>query len=177
LILEKPIQNAFYDGKFKVCNATMMYRKELIDKHVNLDDYLKYQFTLQDWTTWVILAHYTDFYCMPISTATVCMETESITRPKSYEQLKLRFLKEKECRKYLGDLFQEHLKYSEKEYDIYIYKVLLNFAFMKFDFKSAREFAHSLNLLGYKGFKVNSASNFILFYAFCISKRIKQDKD
>ena len=90
-----PLQQAIFTGQFKCCNATIMYRKELIDKYVNLDDYIKLHFTLQDWNTWIILSKFTEFYCLPVSTATFGVETESITRPNSYDKIELRFKNEK----------------------------------------------------------------------------------
>ena len=39
VILNEPLQQAVMNGSFKCCNATVMYRKEVIDKYINLDDY------------------------------------------------------------------------------------------------------------------------------------------
>ncbi|MGC9151787.1 MAG: glycosyltransferase family 2 protein [Microbacter sp.] len=168
-----PLHQFIFNGKFKFCNATMMYRTELINKYVNLDDYIKYQFTLQDWGTWVILAKYTNFYCLPVSTATLCLETDSITRPKSYKEIETRLSKEKQLYKYLCDLFPEDFPYIEKDYDIYIHKVLLNSAYLKSDYKSAKQFAIQLQALGYKNIKVFCSLNPISFYIFLLLKKTR----
>lgn len=143
-------------------------------KYVNLDDYIQHQFTLQDWGTWVIMAKYTKFYCFPVSTATVCLETESITRPKSYNEIEIRLNKEKQLYKYLCDLFPEDFTYIEKDYDIYINKVLLNKAYLNSDFKSAKQFAVKLHTFGYSNVKVLCSLNPILFYFFLFLRKIKR---
>ena len=168
-----PFHQSIFKGQFKFCNATMMYKAELIKKHVCLDDYIKHQFTLQDWGTWVILAKYTNFYCLPVSTATLCLETESITRPKSYKEIEIRLNKEKQLYKYLCDLFPEDFPYVENDYDIYINKVLLNGAYLKSDFKSAKQFAVQLHALGYRNIKVLCSLNPISFYLFLFLKKTK----
>ena len=175
-IYEKPLQQSIFNGKFKFCNATMMYQKELIDKYVNLNDYIKYQFTLQDWNTWVILSKYTDFYCLPISTATFGIETESITRPKEYIKVEARLAKEKIMYKYLCDLFPKDLPYVEKDYDDYINLVLLRLAYNKIDFKSAKKYGKILVSNGNKNFKVICSLNIFLFYLFCWLRRIRSNK-
>jgi hypothetical protein len=128
---------------------------------------------LQDWNTWVILSKYTDFYCLPISTATVGIETESITRPKSYKEIETRLSKEKQLYKYLCDLFPEDFPYVEKDYDIYINKVLLNSAYLKSDFKSAKRFAIQLHALGYRNIKILCSFNPISFCLFLFLKKTK----
>lgn len=173
-IFDMPLHKAIFSGKFRFCNATMMYRKELIDKYVNLDDYIRYQFTLQDWNTWIILAKYTSFYCLPISTATFGTETESITRPKDFEKLKIRFKKEKECYKYVCEMFPDDLPFDDKGYDIYVNKVLLNLAFRKTDFKSAQIYGNILKDFGINSFKTKSSTNIMYFYLMCIFLKIKK---
>jgi glycosyltransferase involved in cell wall biosynthesis len=172
-IYEKPLQHTIFNGKFKFCNATMLYRKELIDKYVNLDDYITYQFTLQDWNTWVILSKYTDFYCLPISTATVGIETESITRPKEYEKVIARLEKEKIMYKYLCDLFPADFPYIEKDYDNYIHLVLLRLAYDKLDFKTAKKHGKFLLSNGETNLKIRSSLNRFSFYFYCWLKKIR----
>lgn len=169
-IYDIPLQKVIFSGKFRCCNATVMYRKELIDKYLNLDDFIQYQFTLQDWNTWIILANYTRFYCLPVSTATFGIETESITRPKEYGELELRFKKEKECYKYVCDKFPEDLPFDEQGYDSYVFSILLNQAFKQNDFNKAKEFGKKI---GNKSIKVLCSQNRLLFWIYILLKRIK----
>lgn len=136
-------QRALFNGDYRICNATMMYRKDVIDSNLNLDDYIVNKFTLQDWNTWVILAKYTKFYCLPVSTATFGIETVSITRPDSYDKILSRMTKEKECYEYVCSLYPEDLIFNSLDYDKYINRVLLSFAFTTGDFLKAKELSHS----------------------------------
>lgn len=165
-------QQAFFTGKYRICNASVMYRKDLIVKYLNLDDFIKYQFTLQDWNTWIILAKYTDFYCLPISSATFGIETDSITRPKTYAQINSRFEKEKECYIYLCNLFPADLHYDENGFDTYVTGVLLNHAYKLFDYNSAKTFAGNLRNNSNFNLKIKCALNPLTFYAFALTKRI-----
>jgi glycosyltransferase involved in cell wall biosynthesis len=168
------LQQAIFTGRFKCCNATMMYRKGLIDKYINLDDYIKYQFTLQDWNTWIILSKYTDFYCLPVSTATFGIETESITRPMSYEKTELRFRSEKVCYQYLCNLFPEDLPFDNVGWDTYVLSVLLNQAYSKCDYKSAHKYSLLLKVHGYINIKTKCALNVLSFYLFLFFKKLKR---
>lgn len=170
------LQQAFFQGKQRFCNATIMYRAEFLRKHLNLDDFIKYQFTLQDWNTWIILSAYTDFTILPVSTATFGIETESITRPATYEKIQERFRKEKECYQYVCGLFPESLKYDEKSYDAYIQSVLMNLAYKKRDFKNARKFAKSMLGLGDNSFRARMSQYYLGFYIFYLLKAIKRSR-
>jgi len=166
-----PLYKAIFVGKFRCCNATMMYRKELFDRYINLDDYINYQFTLQDWNTWIILSYYTDFYCLPISTATFGVETESITRPLSYEKIEQRFKKERECYRYVCNRFPQDLPFDEKGYDNFIFSVLLNLAFEQNNFSKAKELGKKM---GSKSIKALCSQKKILFWAYHLLKIIKK---
>jgi len=167
LTFDIPLQKAIFTGKFKCCNATIMYRKVLIDKYVNLDDYIKFRFTLQDWNTWIILSKFTEFYCLPISTATFGIETESITRPGSYEKIEQRFNKEKKCYKYVCDLFPQNLKFDENGYDAYVFSILLNQAFKQKEFNKAHDFGKKI---GNKSLKVLCSKYKLFFLIYSLFK-------
>ena len=167
------LQQAFFQGKQRFCNATIMYRAEFLRKHLNLDDFIKYQFTLQDWNTWIILSAYTDFTILPVSTATFGIETESIIRPATYEKIQERFRKEKECYQYVCNLFPNDLPFDERGYDTYVYGILLNLAYKKRDYKSARQYSGDLNNLGASNLKIKSARNPVFFHLFWLFKKMK----
>ena len=173
IIVNEPLQDSIMNGNFRCCNATVMYRKELLVKYVHLDDYIKYQFTLQDWNTWMILSNYTEFYSMPVSTATFGIDSESITRPSSLEKLELRFKKEKECYRYICDMFPDKYPYIEKEYDAFSKSSLLNLAYKRNDFYKAKKYGADLK----KSTLKNACSqNRLLFWLFIIAKKIIRAK-
>jgi len=163
---------ANFIGKFKCCNSSVVYKKLVIDENVNLDDYIKYQFTLQDWNTWINIANFTTFYCLPLSTTTVGVATESITRPKEYNILIQRFDSEKRMYKYLCDLFPHDLPFDEKGYDSYVFYSLLNLAYQRKDFRRAKELGKEINN---KSLKVLCSQHRILFWIFVSLKRIKNN--
>jgi len=168
-----PLQQAFFQGKQRFCNATIMYRADFLKKHLNLDDFIKYQFNLQDWNTWIILSAYTNFAIMPISTATFGIETESITRPQEYENVIKRFIKEKECYRYVCKLFSDDLKYDEIGYDIYVNGVLLGLAYKRRDVHKAKEFATNMLRLGDKSVRTRFSTNWIGFWIWLFLKSFK----
>ena len=136
-------QDAIMHGKYTICNASIMYRGDFLKSHVNLQDYVKYQFTLQDWNTWFILSADTTFDILPVSTATFGVETESITRPRTYEKLAQRMRKERECVEYLGTLFPKY-QLEEGEWDWLTATRLLDLAFHKNDYAAAHKYAKEL---------------------------------
>lgn len=181
-ITEKNIHNITYtvsiikanfSGKFKCCNSSVMYRKSVIDEHVNLDDYIQNQFPLQDWPTWISIANYTKFWCLPVSTTTVGIGNESITRPKDYKKVLKRFERDKIMYKYLCDKFPDDLSYNEKAYDDYIDHTLLSLAYRRNDFSEAKKYALKLKTAGSGSTKVFLAQNIHTFHIFILLKRLK----
>jgi len=164
------LQQAFFKGHTAVCNATIMYRKSLIDKYLNLDDFIRYQFTLQDWNTWVILSAYSNVDIMNISTATFGIETESITRPRDYNSIIERHKKELVCYKYVCSLFPNQLQFDQQGWDSYINHLLLSMAYRKCDYNNAKKYG-----LGQKSIKGICSQCRILFWCFVFLKRLKSN--
>jgi len=171
--LNEPLQDSIMNGNFQCCNATVMYRKELLVRYVNLEDYVKYQFTLQDWNTWMILSNYTEFYCMPVSTATFGIDSESITRPASFENLELRFNKEKECYRYICEMFPEKFPFIDSDYETYAKNSLLSLAYKRKDFKKAKQYGI---ILKKNTLKIRCSQNRLLFWLFIVLKKLIRAK-
>ncbi len=162
------LQDSIMRGNFKCCNATVMYKKSLLGKYVNFDDFINRRFTLQDWNTWMILSKYVPFYCMHISTATFGIETQSITRPDNFDKLESRLNEERDCYKYICDLFPDKYPYIKEDYDEYAYNVLLNMAYRQKCYKKAKEYGAKLTK---KSIKVLFSRNWLLFYVLCFFKK------
>ncbi len=167
---DMPLQQAFFKGHTAFCNATIMYRKSLIDEHLNLDDFISHQFALQDWTAWTILSAYSPLDIIDISTATFGIETISITRPDTYETLLNRMNRTLNDYKYCCKLFPNELIFEQSGWDEYVNHLLFSMAFNKCDFKRAQEY--SKNLTNKKGIKYICSQNKLLFYLFCWGKKI-----
>lgn len=173
-VYDDNLQNLIFSGRFRCCNATIMYRKSVLLKYVPLDDYIKYRFTLQDWNTWLILAAYTKFYCLPISTATFGIETESITRPKDVDKLQNRLINEKKMYEYLCNMFPNSLFFNSLAYDSFINQRLLNLAYKNKNYKIAKKYSDLLRACNVKSLKILCASNIISFNFLIFFKFVKK---
>jgi len=137
---DRPIQEEMYYGK-GFCNATLMYRADFMKQHLDLDEFIRRRFSLQDWPAWVILAAYSDVDVLPVSTATFGVETVSITRPQSYEKYENRLEKDNDVVKYLNSLFPTAFPYSEDMWIKYKNYQMLKMAYRKNDYTKAHEYA------------------------------------
>lgn len=164
-----PLQKAFFNGHVSICNATIMYRAEFLKKHLPLDDFIRYRFYLQDWTAWIILSAYTDMDILPYSTATFGIETVSITRPDTYEQLQNRMDKELGCYKYCCEMFPE-LGFDEAGWYSYVNHLLLILAYRRGEYSYASKYA---KMVGGHSLKTVCARTRLSFQLYCILNRIK----
>lgn len=166
------IQQSMWGG-CHFCNATIMYRADFLKVHLDLDEFIKRHFTLQDWPAWVILTAYTDIDELPESTATWCIETVSITRPDSVERYAKRLNGDKEVCRYLGELFPEKFPYTDEMWDLYANGRLMAKAFDVGDFEAAKKYGKECSGVG--GFKKCCSQSRILFelYRFLKSVRCK----
>lgn len=146
------------------CNATIMYRAEFMKVHLDLDEFIKRRFSLQDWPAWVILTAYTDINELPESTATWCMETVSITRPDSVEKYAKRLAGDKEVTRYLGELFPNRFPFDELEWELYANSRLCAKAFDVDDFESAKRYGK--DCVGISRIKRVCSQNKLLFELF-----------
>lgn len=133
------LQDQMWNGG-RFCNATIMYRADFMKAHLDLDEFIKRRFTLQDWPAWVILTAYTDIDLLPESTATFGIETVSITRPDSVERFAKRLAGDKEVCRYLGELFPEKFLYTDEMWDNYTNNRLTAKAFDVGDFEAAKKY-------------------------------------
>lgn len=170
-ITYKNLQLEIFQGNFSGCSSTMIFRNDILKKFVPLNDYIKYNFPIQDWNTLIVLSAYTEFYCLPVSTVTYCVESESLSRPTSLSKLHLKLIKEKSMYKYLCDMFPGTLHYEESGYDEYINLTLMNFAIKNFDFKNATKFA---TIISNKSFKIRLISSPLTFYSYCFFRYLKR---
>lgn len=164
------VQRAMWDGG-RFCNATIMYRSDFIKEHLDLDEFIRRRLSLQDWPAWVILAAYSDFDVLPISTATFGIETTSITRPDSVERLAKRYEKDREVCRYLGELFPNKFPYSDEMWGKYANGRLAAKAFDLKQFENAKKY--SKNSTGLSFVKYVCAQNKMLFRLFIALRSLK----
>ncbi len=165
-----PLQSAMWGGS-SFCNATIMYRADFMKAHINLDEFISRRLSLQDWPAWVILAAYTDFDILPISTATFGIETVSITRPDTYEHLKKRYQSDAKVYAYLCELFPDIFQFDEEGWGSYVNSQLMAMAFRKRDFSAAKGYGALINNCS---FKVHCSQRKILFQLYVCAMAIKR---
>ena len=166
------IQQSMWGG-CKFCNATIMYRADFMKAHLDLDEFIRRRLSLQDWPAWVILAAYTDFDVLPVSTATFGIETVSITRPDTYERLEKRYQGDAKVYEYLCELFPDKFPFYEEEWEQYTYDRLLALAYKKKDFVGAKKYG---GLCKNKTLKVVCSKSRVLFNLFLILKGVKRKR-
>lgn len=157
------IQQSMWGGSH-FCNATIMYRAGFMKAHLNLDEFIRRRFSLQDWPAWVILTAYTDIDVLPVSTATFGIETVSITRPDTIEKLARRYEGDKEVYRYLGELFPDKFPYDEKGWGQYVNGRLLSKAFDLGQFDLAKHYGKECT--GISWFKRYCSQHKMLFKLF-----------
>ena len=162
-------KQCWHGGHF--CNATIMYRADFMKAHLDLDEFIKRRFSLQDWPAWVILTEYTDIDLIPESTATFGIETVSITRPDSVERLAKRYNGDKEVCRYLGELFPEKFPFTDEDWDRYAKGRLCAKAFDVDDFESAKRYGKDGS--GLSPVKRLCSQHKILFETFRFFKKLK----
>lgn len=171
---DRPLQDVVWgDSKSSYSNATVMYRADFLKSHLNLDEWIEWKFSLQDWPAWVILAAYTDFDILHVSTATMCIENTSITRPQSVEKLALRYEKDKKVCEYLSLLFPNKFPFDEDDFNRYAYGRCLLKAYHLGDYKNAKKYA-KLNPTGVSGLRVVCAKCWLLFQSACLLRNVKE---
>jgi glycosyltransferase involved in cell wall biosynthesis len=69
----------------------MMVRKSLLDECINLDDYVKYRFPIQDWNTNILLLRKAKCAFLDMPTCVLSYTSGSLMHPKSYEQIKEKY--------------------------------------------------------------------------------------
>ena len=162
----------WHGGHF--CNATIMYRTDFLKAHLDLDEFIKRRFTLQDWPAWVILTAYTDIDLIPVSTATFGIETVSLTRPNSVEKYSRRLAGDREVTRYLGELFPGKFPFDEHEWELYANGQLMKNAFAVGDFEAAKRYGKKCSGVG--GFKKFCSQSRILFGVYRFLKKLKDKR-
>lgn len=166
------IQRAMF-GRNRFSNATIMYRASFMKEHLDLDEFIRRRFSLQDWPTWVILTAYTDIDVLPVSTATMGVETASLTRPESIEDLAKRLEADVAICRYFGELFPEMFPFTEPDKDDpWINGRLMAKAFELNDYKAAKKYGKKSTGVG--RIKRLCSQNYMLFQLYRLLKRIRK---
>lgn len=138
------VQKAMWkDSSF--CNATVMYRATFLKAHLDLDEFIRSHFSLQDWPAFVVLTAYSNVDILPVSTATHVTGEVGITRPDTVEALARRFEEDKKVFNYLVSLFPEKFPYSDSYWERYVNGRLMSKAFDFGQFDLAKRYGKNCN--------------------------------
>lgn len=166
---KKNVFLGLFDGDYMIINSTVVFRRDLLDKYVNLDDYIKYNFPTQDWVTWMQIAKYTKFFHLPVSTSTYCVSDISVTRSSSFKSLTERYEREKMMYKYVCEKFPNDIKYDEARWNEHVNKIFLAFSLNTGDFNRAKFYGKQIQK---PTIKVFFTKNKLLFYTFLFFRNI-----
>ena len=93
-------------GKLHISALTACIRKELFDKYVDFENFIKMGFTYEDLPTWLELARHTKFKFLKDATATYRVVSNSISRPadmnRKFDFVRMRY----KIKKYYIDRYQ-----------------------------------------------------------------------
>ncbi len=157
-----------FDGKYTINPNTVCLNKALLIPYI--DAYVVNKFPIQDWPTWLILAKYSKFKYFDIPTVMYRRLEGNMSNPTQYNRIEKKYILEKKMYMYLCNLFPEDLMCDEIWYDNYVKAILLNLAYKKLDFHSAKRYASDIDS---KSVKVFSAKNRLSFYFYGILKKIR----
>ncbi len=155
-------------GTYKLCFGACMIRAELIQKYVNLDDYKRIGFPIQDWPTCMLLARHTEFVYLNQLSYVYRKHKGSMSAPQEYETIVRKYTKEKEMNRYIYE--KVGLDFDEDDQDKYRHKILLSLAYEKGDYPKAHEFA---KLTYVRSRQAIFASTWLTFQLFRLAKKLK----
>lgn len=161
--------NGLYHGTYPLCFGACMIRKELMDKYVPLDDYIRLDFPIQDWPTCMLLAPHTEFVYLNQLSYVYRKYKGSMSNPQEYEKIRCKYGKEKIMYQYISD--KVSIPFDEQGWDGYVNHMLLSLAYKRGDYRKAKEYAKKY---GGHSLKALCAKTWLMFQIFRIAKIVKK---
>lgn len=155
-------------GGYNICFGACMIRYELIQKHVDLDAYIRLKFPIQDWPTCMLLALHTVFKYLNQLSYVYRKHKGSMSSPQEYDTIVRKYTQEKVMNRYVHE--QLGIEYDEPGDDRYRYSILLRLAYDRNDYRKAHEFAKHCDKRNKKRW---FAMTWLSFQLFRIAKKIK----
>ncbi|MDO5340847.1 MAG: glycosyltransferase [Bacteroidia bacterium] len=154
-------------GGFPILFSTTILRKSLMDKHVNLDDYIRLEIPIQDWPTAMLIAPYCKFHYMEKPSVVYRSYQGSMSKPQEYHQIERKYSKELIMNRYVHD--QLGIPFDEPGWYCFYYHLLLSVAYNRGEYKRARKYA---KLTGSHKLKALCAKTWITFWVFILAKNV-----
>ncbi len=163
------LEYLLHDG-YPILFSASMIRKSLVDKHVDLNAFIRLKFPIQDFPTAVLLAPHCDFHYMEKPTVVYRSYAGSMSKPQEYETVVRKYTQEKVMNQYLYE--QLGREYDGPGDDRYRNGILLAMAYQRNDYNNAREFARHCDIRNRKRW---FASTWLTFQLFRHAKKIKNN--
>lgn len=148
--------------------SSTMIRKSVLDAHVNLDDYIRLKFPIQDWPTVMLMAPHCKFRYMEKPSVVYRSYVGSMSKPQTYARIINKYNKEKVMYAYVMEQLQ--LPYDEAGWDSYVNHLLFSLAYTRGDYKEAKRYA---TIGGEKSIKAQCTRTWLTFQLFRFAKKIK----
>lgn len=150
----------------------MMVRKKLVDECINLEDYIRYRFPIQDWNTNILLLKNAKCAYLDMPSCVLSYTSGSLSRPKSYEKVIEKYEREAFMTKYLAECFPDDplITFSEADSNRYINHILTNLAYRRGDYRKAKEYS---SLSGENGLRDKCTRSWITFHLFRTAKLLR----
>lgn len=124
---------------FPICFSSVLLRKSLLDTYVNLDDYVRLRFPIQDWPTALLLAPHCTFHYIDRPGVVYRSYSGSMSRPETYEQITGKCDSERVMCSYIMDQLQ--LPFDEPGWDRHVNHLLMALAYKRGDYPEAKRYA------------------------------------
>lgn len=154
----------------------VMIRKVTIEKHINLEDYIKYRFPIQDWNTHILLlGNKTRYDFLDMPTSVMRIADGSMSRPKSYEYVEKKYREERIMYNYLADQFPNDpaICHDDKGFDSYVNHILLSVAYKRGDYKKAKYYS---KLSRGHSIKDKCSRTWLTFHLFRLVRKIMREQ-
>lgn len=158
---------------FPVFFSATMLRKSLMDQYVNLDDYIRLKFPIQDWPTAMLLASHCKFKYIEKPSVMYRSYAGSMSKPQTYDQIIKKYSAEKVMYEYIMEKL--NLPFDEEGWDKYVNHLLLALAYNRGDYSEAKRYAQLTGESSKMAFCTRTWPSFQLFRIIKqIKKKVKQ---
>ena len=151
----------------------VMVRRKTLEECINLNDYIAYQFPIQDWNTDLFLVKNARCAYMDMPTCVIRYSAGSLSHPKTYEQVIKKYEKEKTMYNYIADHFPDDpvIKRDDAGFDCYVNHILTTVAFQRGDYRKAK---HYSKLSGGSSFRDKCTRTWLSFHLYRLLRFIKR---
>ncbi|MBR1799337.1 MAG: glycosyltransferase family 2 protein [Bacteroidales bacterium] len=121
----------------------MMVKREVLLRAINLDDYIKYRFPMQDWNTNILLLKEAKTAFMHLPSVVLYQTKKSLSRSVDYDKIIEKQRRESDMCSYLASQFpnDNRISHDKVAAERYTYHILTAAAYQKGDYHDAKIFA------------------------------------